>query len=84
MSIYLCEAEFAERFGVSRRTLQRHRITGNGPPFTRVGPRRIIYSLAAAEAWAAARTYPHLASERSRHITGTPVWIDGAESLLVG
>jgi NAD(P)-dependent dehydrogenase (short-subunit alcohol dehydrogenase family) len=25
-----------------------------------------------------------LASERSRHITGTPVWIDGAESLLVG
>ncbi|WP_207477180.1 SDR family oxidoreductase [Arenibaculum pallidiluteum] len=25
-----------------------------------------------------------LASERSRHITGTPVWIDGAQSLLVG
>jgi len=24
-----------------------------------------------------------LASERSRHITGTPVWIDGAQSLLV-
>ena len=25
-----------------------------------------------------------LFSERARHITGTPVWIDGAESLLVG
>jgi NAD(P)-dependent dehydrogenase (short-subunit alcohol dehydrogenase family) len=25
-----------------------------------------------------------LASDRSRPITGTPVWIDGAESLLVG
>ena len=25
-----------------------------------------------------------LASDRSRHISGTPVWIDGAESLLVG
>ncbi len=25
-----------------------------------------------------------LASDRSRHITGTPVWIDGAESLLQG
>lgn len=25
-----------------------------------------------------------LASDRSRHVTGTPVWIDGAESLLVG
>lgn len=25
-----------------------------------------------------------LASDRARHITGTPVWIDGAQSLLVG
>ncbi|NYZ12772.1 SDR family oxidoreductase [Azospirillum sp. RWY-5-1] len=25
-----------------------------------------------------------LASNRARHITGTPVWIDGAQSLLVG
>jgi NAD(P)-dependent dehydrogenase (short-subunit alcohol dehydrogenase family) len=25
-----------------------------------------------------------LVSERSKHITGTPVWIDGAQSLLVG
>ncbi len=25
-----------------------------------------------------------LASDRARHITGTPVWIDGAESLLMG
>jgi NAD(P)-dependent dehydrogenase (short-subunit alcohol dehydrogenase family) len=24
-----------------------------------------------------------LASERSRHITGTPVWIDGGQSLMV-
>ncbi|MEZ0610260.1 SDR family oxidoreductase [Fibrella sp. WM1] len=25
-----------------------------------------------------------LVSDRARHITGTPVWIDGAESLLIG
>jgi NAD(P)-dependent dehydrogenase (short-subunit alcohol dehydrogenase family) len=25
-----------------------------------------------------------LASDSSRHITGTPVWIDGAQSLLQG
>ncbi len=25
-----------------------------------------------------------LASDRSSHITGTPIWIDGAESLLIG
>ena len=24
-----------------------------------------------------------LASEKSRHITGTPIWIDGGQSLLV-
>jgi NAD(P)-dependent dehydrogenase (short-subunit alcohol dehydrogenase family) len=24
-----------------------------------------------------------LASDRARHITGTPVWIDGGQSLLV-
>lgn len=24
-----------------------------------------------------------LASDRSRHITGSPIWIDGAQSLLV-
>ena len=24
-----------------------------------------------------------LASDRSRHISGTPIWIDGAESLLI-
>jgi NAD(P)-dependent dehydrogenase (short-subunit alcohol dehydrogenase family) len=24
-----------------------------------------------------------LASDASRHITGTPIWIDGAQSLLV-
>jgi NAD(P)-dependent dehydrogenase (short-subunit alcohol dehydrogenase family) len=25
-----------------------------------------------------------LMSDRARHISGTPIWIDGAESLLVG
>jgi NAD(P)-dependent dehydrogenase (short-subunit alcohol dehydrogenase family) len=25
-----------------------------------------------------------LLSDRARHITGTPVWINGAEALLVG
>jgi NAD(P)-dependent dehydrogenase (short-subunit alcohol dehydrogenase family) len=25
-----------------------------------------------------------LVSERSRHITGTPVWIDGGQSLVAG
>ena len=31
-----------------------------------------------------ARLVRFLASDASRHITGTPVWIDGAQSLLQG
>ncbi|NKE46075.1 helix-turn-helix domain-containing protein [Roseomonas frigidaquae] len=60
---YLSEADFAERFSVSRRTLQRYRVTGDGPPWTRIGPRRIVYPLKAAEEWASARTFPHRAAE---------------------
>jgi predicted DNA-binding transcriptional regulator AlpA len=66
MTTYLSEAEFADRFSVSRRTLQRYRNSGDGPPFTRIGPRRVAYPLAAAEAWASARTFPHRAAEMAR------------------
>jgi NAD(P)-dependent dehydrogenase (short-subunit alcohol dehydrogenase family) len=31
-----------------------------------------------------ARLVRFLASDESRHITGTPIWIDGAQSLLQG
>jgi len=62
----LSEAEFSERYGVPARTLQRWRSTGDGPPYCRIGPRRIAYPAAAAEAWLAARTYAHRAEELSR------------------
>lgn len=38
------EAELAERWGISRRTLQRWRRDGEGPPFLRLG-RRVFYRL---------------------------------------
>jgi predicted DNA-binding transcriptional regulator AlpA len=60
---YLDEKEFAERYHTSQRTAQRWRSTPDGPPFVRVGPRRVIYRLADCEAWAAARTYQHRAAE---------------------
>jgi predicted DNA-binding transcriptional regulator AlpA len=72
MTTYLSEADFADRFSVSRRTLQRYRNTGDGPPFTRIGPRRVAYPLAAAEAWAASRTFPHRAAEMAQR-AGNPV-----------
>ena len=39
----LREQEAAELLGVSHRTLQRWRCTGEGPPFIRCGPRAIGY-----------------------------------------
>ncbi len=63
---FLSEAEFSQRFGVPPRTLQRWRATGDGPPYTRIGPRRVAYPLAAAEAWLTARTFAHRAEELSR------------------
>lgn len=62
-AIYLDEKLFSERYHVSRRTAQRWRVTGDGPPFVRLGPRRLVYRLADCEAWAAAQTYQHRAAE---------------------
>jgi predicted DNA-binding transcriptional regulator AlpA len=65
-AIYLTEEEFAERYHLGRRTVQRWRVVGEGPPWCRLGPRRIVYRLSDCEAWAAARTYQHRADELTR------------------
>jgi hypothetical protein len=64
--IYLTELEFADRFHLGRRTLQRWRQTGDGPPWCRLGHRRVLYRLTDIETWATARTYRHRADELSR------------------
>jgi predicted DNA-binding transcriptional regulator AlpA len=64
--IYLTEAEFAGRYHLGRRTVQRWRGTGDGPPWVRLGARRILYRLSDCEAWAAAHTYRHRSDELSR------------------
>lgn len=61
--VYLSEAQFCERYGVGHRTVQRWRVSGGGPPWCRLGVRRILYPLAASEAWAASRTYQSRAAE---------------------
>ncbi len=60
---YLDEDAVAEMLSVSVRTIQRWRGTGDGPPFTRAGARRVIYSPAAVAEWATARTFAHHAAE---------------------
>ncbi len=63
MATYLTEAQFCEGWRVAQRSAQRWRVTGDGPPFVRVGPRRILYRLEDVEHWALERTYPHRAAE---------------------
>ena len=60
---YLDEAALARRLGVSRRTLQRWRAGGGGPPYIRLGPRRVAYDEAASDAWAASRSFASRAAE---------------------
>lgn len=63
---FLGEDDVARRLGVSARTLARWRTTGDGPPFVRMGARRIGYRPADIEAWAAARTFGSQAAELAR------------------
>jgi predicted DNA-binding transcriptional regulator AlpA len=53
----------AELIGTSERALERWRVTGEGPAFVRVGPRRVGYRLRDIEAWLEARAFPHRAAE---------------------
>ncbi len=52
--IYMSTREVAAFLGLSPRTLDRYRVTGDGPPFHRFG-NRVRYARADVEAWAAAR-----------------------------
>ncbi len=64
---YLTEDEFADRYNISKRTAQRWRQIGvGGPPFVRLGLRRIGYRLSDCEAWVAASTFQHRAAEMAR------------------
>ena len=61
---YLTERDFSDRYNVSPRTAQRWRATGEGgPPFVRLGFRRVGYRLSDCEAWAAGRTFTSRAAE---------------------
>ncbi len=63
---YLTEDEFCARYHIAPRTAQRWRITGAGPKWVRIGPRRICYRLSDSEAWAQASTFAHRADELAR------------------
>jgi NAD(P)-dependent dehydrogenase (short-subunit alcohol dehydrogenase family) len=70
------ESEIADN--TSKRNVERVKVPANYPegtvPLTDGKPGR---------AEEVAELVLFLASERSRHITGTPIWIDGAQSLML-
>lgn len=64
---YMLEGEIADRFRISRRTLQRWRDAGGGPPFVKMGDRRVVYPVADAEKWLAGQ------AEQDRLLAQKPV-----------
>ena len=60
---FFTDAQLCALLHVDNRTTLRWRNAGGGPPFVRVGPRRILYRSVDVEAWISAHTYPHRASE---------------------
>lgn len=55
----------AKHLGLSEKSLERGAADGSGPPFIRIGARRVAYDLADIEAWAAGRKFRSLAHEAS-------------------
>jgi predicted DNA-binding transcriptional regulator AlpA len=64
------EDRFCEATSTPKRTAQRWRSTGEGPPYVRLGPRRIAYRPEDVARWLEARTFRHRADELSRSTTG--------------
>ncbi len=64
----LSEQDAADYTDLSQRTLQRYRVEGGGPTFTRLGARRIGYMKADLDAWLNARKFPSRAAELSHQV----------------
>jgi len=69
---FIDEAGLYDRFLIPPRTAGRWRASGDGPPFIRLGKRRILYRRADVEAWLANRTFASLAEEAAGSIRRRP------------
>ena len=70
MAHFFSEKSLSDHLSIPRRTLQRWRVTGDGPAFVRAGARRILYRQEAVQAWAEAREHRHRAAEMTRQPGG--------------
>lgn len=55
--VLLTVEEAARRLNLSKHTLNRWRVTGEGPPFLKYGPRLVRYSASTLDAWAVSRVH---------------------------
>ncbi len=53
-SAYLMQGDVAALLHISPRTLERFRVSGDGPPFIKAG-RRVLYRQSDLETWIASR-----------------------------
>ena len=60
---FLTDDDLQKLLHVSWRTTLRWRTDGSGPPFIRIGARRIVYECASVNTWLASRTHKHRAAE---------------------
>jgi hypothetical protein len=60
---FLTDEQFAKIMHVTSRSTLRWRRDGSGPPFIRVGARRVLYSRRAIDTWLTAHSFPHRAAE---------------------
>lgn len=63
--VLLTVEEAAARLKLSKHTLNRWRVTGEGPPFVKYGPRLVRYSEGTLNEWSATRRFAST-SEYSR------------------
>jgi hypothetical protein len=54
---YLKTEEAAGRIGLAAGTLEKMRCRGDGPPFLRLSPRRVVYSVDSLDKWARDREF---------------------------
>jgi|ETNmetMinimDraft_26_1059896.scaffolds.fasta_scaffold66915_3 predicted DNA-binding transcriptional regulator AlpA len=71
----LTTEQAATKLGLSERTLEAWRSRGEGPPFLRVGPRRVAYTREDLRVWLVRRRHEPARSTPStdRNAGGAPV-----------
>ena len=55
--VFLKTPEAAKRVGLATSTFEKLRCRGGGPAYLRLSPRRVVYDIAALDAWARSRLF---------------------------